>query len=252
MEKISKAIIVAAGRGNRLRPLTDDKPKCLLEINGKTILQRQLQAYRKHGITEIIVVRGYKKELIDYSDIKYYDDINYGGILGSMFFAEQEMNEGFIFSYSDIIYGEDVVKQLLETEGDIVLVIDTDWREHYQGREKHPVSEAELVRIDGDRIVKIGKDVVGVDEAHGEFIGLAKFSNAGAKMIRDIYRDLINKYKREDPFQNAKEFQKAYLTDFIQELIDRGHEARIANITDGWIEIDTDEDFNRAKEQWKD
>ena len=252
MGEISKSIIVAAGRGSRLGPLTDDKPKCLLQINGKTILQRQLLAHRENGITEIVIIRGYKKELIDYSDIKYYDDINYGGILGSMFFAEQEMNEGFVFSYSDIIYGKDVIKNLLETEGNIVLVVDTNWREHYQGREKHPVSEAELVKVDNGKVVKIGKDVVGIDEAHGEFIGLAKFSNAGARTIRSIYCDLMGRYKKEDPFQNAKEFQKAYLTDFVQELIDRGHEVGTVNITDGWIEIDTDEDFNRAKEQWKD
>ena len=252
MKKISKSIIVAAGRGNRLGPLTDDRPKCLLEIGGKTILQRQLEVEKQHGITNIVVVRGYRKELINYPGIKYYDDINYRGILGSLFFAEQEMNEGFIFSYADILYGQNIVKNLLETEGDIILVVDTNWQEHYKGREKHPVDEAELVKVNSDRVVKIGKDVVGTEEAHGEFIGLAKFSDRGAKIIRDIYHDLLKRHKKEDPFQNAKEFQRAYLTDFIQELVDRGHEVKTVDITGDWIEIDTDEDLNKAKKQWRD
>ena len=59
-----KAIIVAAGMGRRLRPYTDDRPKCLVEINGKSILQRQLDAYRAAGIDEVHIVRGYMKESI--------------------------------------------------------------------------------------------------------------------------------------------------------------------------------------------
>ena len=251
MKKPLKAIIVAAGGGTRLMPLTNGKPKCLLEVGDKTILQRQLEVLRWCEVADIVVVRGYKKELINYPDIKYCDDIHYKGILGSLFFAQKEMDGGFIFSYSDIIYGEDIVKKLLETDGDIVLVVDTDWQKQYEGREKHPVGEAELVKVEDDSAVKIGKDVVKIDEAHGEFIGLAKFTDRGVKIIKKVYNDLISKYKKEESFQNAKEFQKAYLTDFIQELVDRGIKVRTANISSVWTEIDTDEDLERAKRVWK-
>jgi len=254
MNKISKAIIIAAGRGSRLMPLTDGKPKCLIEVGAKTILERQFEVLRGRGITDIIVVRGYKKELINYPEIKYCENTDYlnNNILKSLFYAEKEMDKGFIFSYSDIIYGEDIVKTLLKTKGDIVLVVDTNWQKHYKGRKKHPVGEAELVKVKNGKIIKIGKDVVKINESHGEFIGLAKFSDAGAKIVKDIYRDLLNKYKENDFFQHAKEFKKAYLTDFIQELIDRGNEINIININHGWIEIDTDEDLERAERQWGD
>jgi len=252
MDKITKAIIVAAGRGNRLMPLTDGRPKCLLEVGTKTILKRQLDALRSCGITDIVVVRGYKKELINYPEITYCENTDYlnNNILRSLFCAEKEMDRGFIFSYSDIIYGEDIVKKLLETEGDVVLVVDIDWQKHYQGRIKHPVGEAELVKIQNSKIIKIGKDVVKIDESHGEFIGLVKFTSRGVDIIKEVYNDLIGKYEQEKPFQHAKEFQKAYLTDFIQELIDRGIEVISADISGAWTEIDTDEDLERAKRQW--
>lgn len=253
MNKISKAIIIAAGRGNRLMPLTDGKPKCLLEVGAKTILERQLEVLRGRGITDIIVVRGYKKELINYPEIKYCENTDYenNNILHSFFYAEKEMDKGFIFSYSDIIYGEDIVKKLLKTKGDIVLIVDTNWQKHYKGRKKHPVGEAELVKVKNGKIIKIGKDVVKIDESHGEFIGLAKFTDRGVKIIKHVYHDLIKKYKKEDSFQNAKEFQRAYLTDFIQELVDRDIEVVSADISSTWTEIDTDEDLERAKKIWK-
>lgn len=252
MNKTSKAIIVAAGRGIRLSPLTDDGPKCLLEIKGKTILERQLEVLKECGITNICIVRGYKKELIDYPNIKYYDDINYKGILGSFFFAEKEMDNGFIFSYSDILYQKNIVEKLLQNNSDISLIIDYDWLKQYINRKKHPVTEAELVKVENGKITRIGKDIVMPEEAHGEFIGLAKFSKRGAEILKKEYRKLVERYRnrKDQRFQNAAFFEKAYLTDIIQHLIDKGHPIDSVNIKGGWAEIDTDEDLERARKQW--
>ncbi len=247
-----KAIIVAAGTGSRLKPHTDDIPKCMLMVGNKTIMERQFEALRGCELDDISVVRGYKKESISFPNVKYYENIDYqnNNILKSLFYAEQAMDKGFIFSYSDIIYGKDVIEKLLEAKGDIVLVVDTNWQRHYEGREKHPANEAELVKVENNKIIKIGKDVVKIGEEYGEFIGLAKFSDVGAKVAKNIYHDLFNKYKESDSFQHAKEFRKAYLTDFIQELVDCGNEIKVVNINHGWMEIDTDKDLQRAKEQW--
>ena len=93
-----KAIIIAAGLGNRLMPLTDGTPKCMLDINGKTIMQRQLDVLRQCGTDSIVVVRGYKKEMINYPGIRYYENTDYknNNILRSLFYAESEMDDGFI------------------------------------------------------------------------------------------------------------------------------------------------------------
>jgi len=247
------AIILAAGMGNRLVPLTNSRPKCLLKVGGKSILERQLSTFGEFGINNISIVRGYRKKMINLLGINYYDNTDYknNNILHSLFFAEKAMNGPFVFSYSDIVYGKDIVESLLKARGDIVITVDTDWKKHYKGRIKHPLSEAELTKSEDGKVVKIGKDVVKIDEAQGEFIGLAKFTDKGTEIIKEVYRDLLSKYKKKDSFQNAREFQKAYLTDFIQELVDRDIEVRTADIDKVWTEIDTDEDLERANKIWK-
>jgi len=253
MTKISKAIIIAAGRGNRFS-ITDDMPKCLLEIGGKTILQRTLEVLRENEIYDISVVRGYKKQLINYPEIKYYENTDYlnNNILRSLFFAEKEMDAGFVFSYSDIIYQKNIVEKLLQKSSDIDLVVDRDWLKQYINRKKHPVTEAELVKVENGKITRIGKDIVMPEEAQGEFIGLAKFSKKGAEILKKEYQKLVERYRdrKDQRFQNAAFFEKAYLTDMIQYLIDQGYPIDSVDIKGGWAEIDTDEDFERAKKQW--
>ena len=109
-----KAIIIAAGLGIRLNPLTNGKPKCMLEIKGKTILQHQLDALHANGIADISVIKGYKKEAISYPCLRYYINDNYrnNNTLNSLFYAEEEMDDEFIVCYSDILFGKNIMRQL--------------------------------------------------------------------------------------------------------------------------------------------
>lgn len=246
MSKIPKVIIVAAGRGIRLKTLTNNKPKCLIKIRGKTILQRILEIFRGCGISDITVVRGYKRNLIKFPGLKYYDDINYQGILGSLMFAQEEMNDEFIATYSDILFDKSIVEALLESDKDISLVIDTDWQEYYQGRTEHPIEEAENVVIENSKITKIGKHLT-VEEAHGEFIGMVKFSKKGAEIFRKEFQRVKNMYTGKS-FQKATTFEKAYLTDMLQELIDQGIDIHPVKIRKSWWEIDTKQDLEKVIE----
>lgn len=246
-----KAIIIAAGKGNRLMPLTNDIPKCLLTVKGKAILQWQLEALNQCGVKDVVLVRGYKKEMLNFPGIKYHDNLDYenNNILKSLFYAETEMNEEFIFSYSDIVYEKAVLEKLLMSKGDISLVVDVDWLVHYEQRFLHPVEEAELVMVENNRITRIGKEVVPPDRAHGEFIGLAKFTEKGAEVLKSNYERITKQY-HDKSFQHAPSPEKAYLTDMIQELIDRGFEISNVDIRGGWVEIDTNEDLAGAQEKW--
>jgi phosphoenolpyruvate phosphomutase len=246
-----KAVIIAAGRGNRLMPETDNKPKCLLKVGGKTIMERALEVFRECGVKDVVVVRGYRGDLIDYTGVKYYENTDYdnNNILRSLFYAEDEIDGEFIFSYSDILYKKDVVEKLLQSQTDISLIVDTDWLTHYEGRYQHPIAEAELVTVENNRVTKIGKDVALPEDAHGEFIGLAKFSKEGAEILRSNYRRIAKRY-HDKPFQRAASLEKAYLTDMIQELIDRGYVVTSVDIKGGWAEIDTPQDLRRAQERW--
>jgi len=243
-----KAIIVAAGPGSRLHPFTNNKPKCLLKVGGRTILERTLEAIRGNGIEDIVVVRGYKSHLINYPNINYYENtsFNNNNILRSLFYAEGEMNDEFIFSYSDINYSQEIVAKLIQSEADIALITDVNWAQHYEGRDQHPISEAELVKVENGRVVRIGKGVVRPEEAHSEFIGLAKFSLSGAETMRAAYHRVADEHAAA-PFQNAASLEKAYLTDMIQELVDNGSLVKSVDIEGGWIEIDTPQDLARAQ-----
>lgn len=243
-----KAIIIAAGMGNRLMPITNDKPKCMLEIRGKTIMQRQLEVLRQRGMDDIVVVRGYKKEVINYPGIRYYENTDYenNNILRSLFYAENEMDNEFVFSYSDIIFERSILEKLLQSEADISLVVDVDWISHYEHRYQHPIGEAELVEVRNGRITKIGKKICSTTTAYGEFMGLAKFSKTGVEILRSNYQRVVAEYHGK-AFQQAVSVEKAYLTDMTQELIDMGYVIRNVDIQGGWMEIDTLEDLEKAR-----
>lgn len=246
-----KAIILAAGMSSRLMELTDDKPKCMLEIGGKTMLQKQIDIFRQCGINDIVVVRGYMKEKIDYAGLKYIYNQNYrrNNILESLMYAEDKMDSDFIFSYSDILYDKSVVEKLLESKADISLIVDTGWHTRYVDRYQHPIEEAEKVVVENDKIIKIGK-TVNQNEAYGEFIGLAKFSKSGAEILKREY-NRVKTQPSKAPFHEAASLEKAYLTDMIQELIDREYAIINVDIKGGWMEIDTREDLQKAREKYK-
>jgi L-glutamine-phosphate cytidylyltransferase len=244
----NKALIIAAGLGSRLKKHTENLPKCMLDFGGKTLLQRQLDSYKKCGIKDISLIRGYKKEKIKYKGIKYFENTDYknNNILNSIFYAEKVINGNIIISYSDILFNSSVVERVLSSNHDISVVVDIDWRGYYVGRKDHPLSEAENVIFNSNNEVeKIGKINTGNEEVHGEFIGMIKLSNRGTEIFKEHFHRLKKMYWNK-PFQRAKIFQKAYLTDFIQELVDIGIKVHCVIIESGWKEIDTVEDYKKA------
>ena len=244
----TKALVIAAGLGSRLKKHTENLPKCMLDFGGKTLLQRQIDAYKKNSIKDIAVIKGYKKEKINYKGIKYFENIDFrnNNILNSIFYAEDFINGNIIISYSDILFDSTVVKRTLQSNHDISVVVDIDWRGYYVGRKDHPISEAENVIFNSNNeVAKIGKINTGNEEVHGEFIGMIKLSNRGC----EIFKEHFNRFKKlywNKPFQRAAIFQKAYLTDFIQELVDIGIKVHCVIIESGWKEIDTVEDYKKA------
>jgi choline kinase len=245
-----RAIIVAAGMGRRLSPYTDDRPKCLVEIRGRTILARQIEAYRQAGVDEIAVVRGYRAEMIDLPGLRFFEnpDFRTNNILASLFRAEEAMEGGFLFSYSDIVFRPEVTARLAASTDDYALVVDRRWDEAYHGRDLHPISEAELAHVEDGRVRALGKRVVPAEKAHGEFIGHARFSARAVERMRAEYRRLERSLGPAAPFGTAARFEVAYLTDLLNHLIAAGETMRPVDIHGGWREIDTTQDYQRAQE----
>jgi len=249
----AKAIIIAAGLGSRLKSYTEDLPKCMLKFGDKTLLERQIEAYRNCGIKNISVIRGYKKEKINYEVLRYYEnpDFENNNILNSLFYAEEELNGNVIVAYSDILFEASVVRRLLESQADISIVVDIDWRGYYEGRKEHPIEEAENVIFNANNeVLKIGKILTEKDDVHGEFIGMLKFTPRGAEIFKKHFHRAKEIYW-DKPYQRAAIFQKAYITDIIQDMADLGVPVHCVIIERGWKEIDTVEDYQNALKEFE-
>jgi phosphoenolpyruvate phosphomutase len=260
-EKIT-AIIPAAGFEKQLLPLIEDKPKCLLDIKGKTILERAVAALNNSNIKEIALIRGYKKDAISLPNIRYYDNDRYEetGELFSIFCAESEMKGRTIVLYGDIIFDNTILEKLLKSPADIALVVDLAWQDQQQrgGQPAHinpdlvilddPPGQSNISRFvipEGEhRILKIGQHLPH-DQAHGEFIGMAMFSEKGTQALRESYRTSLERYKSSG-FHEAASVSKASFTDMVQELIDRGHRVDAVSIFKGWMEVDSFEEYQKA------
>ncbi len=244
-------IIIAAGRGSRLEHYTDDRPKCMVEVAGRCILDHQLAALRHHGIDDFDVIRGYLADQLVVDGANYHSNPDWqdNNILHSLFCAEEAMEGGFLSTYSDIVYTEEVVDAALSGPGDITLVVDRQWHRAYVDRSAHPVTQAELVTVDGDLVTGLGKHVE-PEPAVGEFIGLARHSARGADLMRQHFSDLCEEYDDDDPFRGGRPFRKAYLADFYEVMIERGVDVHWVPIDGGWREIDTVEDLHAVNEAW--
>lgn len=244
-----KALVLAAGVGRRLRPFTQELPKCLaVVLNGKTLLQQQLETLRACGVDEVAVVRGYQAKKINLKGLRYYENPDYArtNMLHSLFCAEPELDADLLISYSDIWYESPVVQRLLRCEKDIALGVDIDWKEYYLGRKEHPIEEAENVIFDSKgQVVKIGKIGAEPEEVHGEFIGMVKLTRRGCEILRRNFHRAKKLYQGK-PFQRARSFEQAYLTDLFQEMADLGVPIHCEIIGSGWKEIDTVEDLTNA------
>jgi choline kinase len=247
-----KGIIIGAGRGIRMMPETESYPKCLMDgIGGRRVLDWILDALAGAHIDDIVFVGGYQigKVREAYPDLRFYDNTEWpdNNILESLMCASPEMETAFVASYSDIVYRRGVARRLMDSTADVSLVVDRDWQEQYEGRTHHPESQAEKVVVQDGQVVEIGKHIES-HQAYGEFIGLAKFSREGARLLYDHYWKIRDDYVGR-PFHDADNIRKAYLTDMLQELINVGVRVEPVDIHADWTELDTPQDLARARER---
>ena len=257
-----KAIIVAAGRGRRLGPETAAIPKCMVEVAGRSILRRQLEALSAAGVDDFVVVRGYLGDRISAPGftLRFVDNPAWetNNILASLMYAEREMEGGFVFTYSDIVFAHEHARLVATTTADVGLIVDRLWHQTYVGRLHHPIAEAELASIrdtPGGAIVdRVGKTVVPAAEAAGEFSGLARFSAAGATALRGVWARALEA-GLDVPFGRAARLRQAYLSDALNAMADGGTALTPLFVDGRWREIDTEEDLARAHavaDGWRD
>ncbi len=227
-----KAIILAAGKGTRLGVLTRLIPKCLLRVGGIPILQIIVELLDRQKIEDIVVVTGFKEDKIKdllRDKVKYLRNPFYSitGVISSLWFARNEIiGEDCLIIHADTLFHPDILRELLDHPGDLVLPIDFS----------KCAKEEMKVKVSNDRVVEINK-TMDPSEAHGEFIGVFKLGKNLSKKFVNAMEDIL---KNED-FHEFYELA-------IQKLIDDGVCASFIKTGERfWVEIDFPEDLEKAR-----
>jgi choline kinase len=247
-----RAIIIGAGRGSRLMPTTADTPKCFAEVADKRLLDWTVEAFRQSGIEEIAFIGGYRIEVVQeaYPEFSFRHNADWpnNNILASLMYAEDLMDEPFVCCYSDILFTPAIVQAVMQCEEEIALGVDTGWLTRYVHRTEHPSDDAEKVTVENGAVTRVHREIP-EEEAYGEFIGLAKFSTAGAAQLREDYHRRREEFAGQ-PYREAKLFEKAYFIHLLQDMIESGRRMAHVDTPGGYIEVDTQQDFEYAREHW--
>jgi L-glutamine-phosphate cytidylyltransferase len=247
-----RVIVIGAGRGRRLMPTTADAPKCFAEVAGKRLLDWALAAFYANGLKQVCFIGGYQidkvRELYPQFEFRHNPDWEHNNILASLFCASDLMDEGFICCYSDVLFTADIAGRLAASPADMALGVDTEWLKRFEHRSDHPPDDAEKVSAENGRVTRIHRAMPEA-EAHGEYIGVAKFSPAGAKRLREQYERRHMEFAGR-PWREAKSFEKAYKILLFQDLIEQGEPFAHVDTPGGYIEVDTQQDFEYARKNW--
>ena len=248
-------IIPAAGEDPSLSSILNGKPKSMLEIAGKTLLDWQISALNSNNLTNITVITGYKSRKMKAEGITFQENKDYkrGSELHSLMEARKKMTNGFIMLYSDILFEENIMSKILACQEDIVLIVDNTMQYHAPeankiqdfviSKNKHLPTRRKISFAYENIISKIGSKLNPETATH-EFIGLAKFTKTGAEQLLQTYEDCVKNYHGK--LQEAENINQFKFTDLIQEMIDRGYVANFLEIHKGWLEIHSTEDIKLA------
>jgi len=245
-----KAIILAAGVGSRLGDLTKTLPKPLVDVNGKSIIERQISSFRNAGIDDIILVIGPFAEKYLFKDVKYVNGKKSfsHNILYSLIEAKSEMTDDVIISYGDIIFEDSILQTLLNSKNEIGLAIDLEWKKMYQNKPENLIDKVCNVFIENNQVTKIGyKENLGEPgkKTVGEFIGLVKFNKKAIADFLKIYLELEKSHNGK--FHESPSVKEGIITDMLQEFIDRNYVLNPIFISGKRCEIDTVDDLKNAR-----
>lgn len=232
-----KAVILAAGRGSRMRSLTESRPKCLVELGGRTLLSRQLQALREGGISEIAIVTGYQRGLLEHYNLLEFHNPRWAStnMVASLACAEAWlMSEACIVSYSDIFYGPKIVRSLASCEAEIAVAYDPNWLGLWQKRFGDALLDAETFALNLDHTLKeIGMKPHQLSEMEGQYMGLLRFTPKGWTDLEAIRAKL--------PDAQAGQMQ---MTRMLHLMLERGYVIPAVANMEPWGEIDSESDLD--------
>lgn len=238
------SIILAAGQGTRLRPYTDEIPKCMVPLAGKPLLHHQMDALAARGAdTDMVVIGGYRSEKLDprNADVLInpaYDSTN---MVATLFCARDRMRAGedLLISYGDIVFEPRVLQALLDGSGGIRLAADRQWERLWSTRMDNPLDDAETFRMDENgRVIELGKKPHSYETVQAQYMGLIYVRGDRVAEFKRAYDDLDR-----NATYDGKDFDNMYMTSFLQYLIDSGRDVHACLVDSGWLEVDTAEEL---------
>ena len=226
--------------------MTADRPKVLVDVAGKSLLDWQLEAASRRGIESVALVTGFMANQRWTDGCRRYHNPRYAetNMVATLWCAEPEFHGEMIVSYGDILYEDSVLQSIIDSDAPVSVVVDLDWRVYWQQRFTDPLTDAESLRLQPDgRIVEIGQRAASIEEIQGQYIGLTKFRDCGIDAMRETYEAAS---KHGPGHSNGKPAEQMYMTDLLQAMIDAGHEVRAVPIRRGWLEVDSVADYELA------
>jgi len=235
-----RAIIIAAGRGSRLGEITENVPKPLVEVNGESILGRQIFLFKQLGIDDIVVITGYKREKIIFKDVNYVVNHLYSSTeqLFSLMRARNFFSGELIVTFGDIIYDQEILNQMISEKGDLVLAFEKNWKESYANRSDNPAIYSDFAHIKNKKVNKFFTNLD--DESFDtddvvEFIGMMKLSSNITEVFLTQYLEI------------EKEAEKLKIISFLEMLRSSGVDMSTYFVKNKWCEIDTPQDLEIAR-----
>ncbi|MDH3326299.1 MAG: phosphocholine cytidylyltransferase family protein [Gammaproteobacteria bacterium] len=232
-----KAIILAAGRGSRMKALTDDRPKCLVKVRGKTLLDRQLKTLRNAGISEIAIVTGYQRKLLTNRGLVEFHNPRWAetNMVSSLSYAKEWLlAEPCIVSYSDIFYEPPAIKLLNTSDASLAVTYDPHWLKLWEKRFGDPLLDAETFRLNKDKtLAEIGYKPKSLQEVEGQYMGLLRLTPEGWAEVLRIRADLT-----------LEECNRMHMTGTLQKVINAGRiTVKAIPYELSWGEVDSAEDL---------
>lgn len=245
-------ILIGAGQGTRLGPLTVHLPKCLIPVKGRPIMTWQFEAARRIGVNDLAVVCGYKSEKVRPKEVRIFENTDFSStnMVASLWKAESIFKEGFIISYGDIIYEDRLLQAICQAPEGVNVMVDDGWLNYWEERFTDVLSDAETLKIEDEWICEIGQKATDLAEIQSQFVGLLSIKGDGVKVWRDVYESLRKKVASDDdPGWTQNRFDNMYMTDLVQAVIDYGYPVRPVHVNRGWVEIDSQKDLKIAEER---
>lgn len=238
-----KAIILAAGEGTRLRPYTLDRPKCLVELAGRPLLEHQIAVLESVGVADITIVTGYRAEQIAAygRPTRHNSAFASTNMVASLMCAADVLNSGddVLIAYSDIVYEPRVLESLLGCHEPLCTTVDRRWRRLWELRCENPLSDAETLKLDArGNIIEIGRKPKSYDEIQAQYMGLILARSGAARELRSVYCGLDPEARYD-----GKSKPSMYMTSFLQWLIDHDRPVRSVPVDGGWVEVDSASDL---------